>query len=90
MIVTIKLAIYLYAGVRLLGGRTCKGENNAVGLDRFPFYFVLILLTCMVFRQTNLAAFWQVRNLAMAGFACIVLLKGGIRWLFKSCTLESS
>lgn len=90
MIVTIKLAIYLYAGIRLLGGRTCKGENNAVGLDRFPFYFVLILLTCMVFRQTNLAAFWQVRNLAMAGFACIVLLKGGIRWLFKSCTLESS
>ncbi|HJB41731.1 MAG TPA: hypothetical protein H9945_04460 [Candidatus Gemmiger avicola] len=90
MIVTIKLAIYLYAGIRLLGGRTCKGENNAVGLDRFPFYFVLILLTCMVFRQTNLAAFWQVRNMAMAGFACIVLLKGGIRWLFKNSTLESS
>ena len=40
MLVSIKLALYLYAAVRLLGGRGNKKENNAVGLDRFPCYFL--------------------------------------------------
>ena len=35
MAVTVKLALYLYALVRLLGGRS-KAENSAAGLDRFP------------------------------------------------------
>lgn len=90
MMVTIKLALYLYAGVRLLGGRTCKGENNAVGLDRFPIYFLLMVFVCALFRQANLDALWQARNLGMAGFAGCVLALGGIIWLFKNDAPESS
>ena len=37
MAVTVKLALYLYALVRLLGGQN-KAEDSAAGLDRFPLY----------------------------------------------------
>ena len=41
MAVTVKLALYLYALVRLLGGQS-KAENSAAGLDRFPLYLLAV------------------------------------------------
>lgn len=81
MIVTIKLAMYLYAGVHLMGGCACKSENNAVGLDRFPFYFALMLFLCALWRSSDIGVLTSVRNILMAIYAAGVILGGGIRWL---------
>ena len=47
MAVTVKLALYLYALVRLLGGQN-KAEDSAAGLDRFPLYPGGVWLLCAV------------------------------------------
>lgn len=81
MIVTIKLAMYLYAGVHLMGGAACKSENNAVGLDRFPFYFGLMLLLCALWRSADIDRLASVRNLLLLIFTGMVILGGAFRWL---------
>ena len=81
MMVTVKLALYLYAAVRLLGGRGNKKENNAVGLDRFPCYFLLMAFLCAAWRKADTETFfvWQSRLLWL--FAAAVILGGGLQYL---------
>ena len=81
MLVTVKLAVYLYAGIRLLGGRNGKKDNNAVGLDRFPFYFLLMLFLCALLRDTDLEVLFAWRNTAVWVLAALVLTGGVFRWL---------
>ena len=81
MIVTIKLAMYLYAGVHLMGGYACKSENNAVGLDRFPFYFGLMLFLCALWRSADIDRLVFARNLLLAVFAGLIVTGGVFRWL---------
>lgn len=90
MVVTIKLAVYLYAGVRLMGGHACKSENNAVGLDRFPFYFALMLFLCALWRSADIGTLTAVRNILMGLYAGMVILGGGIRWLLSLDTRPES
>ena len=61
MAVTVKLALYLYALVRLLGGQS-KTEDSAAGLDRFPLYLGGIWLLCAVLRKLDLDAALSLRN----------------------------
>lgn len=82
MLVTVKLALYLYAGVRLIGGRTGQKDNNAVGLDRFPFYFLLMLFLCALLRDSDLDLLFAWRNGAAWALAALVLTGGVFRWLF--------
>lgn len=82
MLVSIKLALYLYAGIRLLGGRNSKTENTAVGLDRFPAYLLGMAFLCMLWRGIDLNRLFALRNLAAWLFAGLVLLMGGVQWLF--------
>lgn len=81
MIVTIKLAMYLYAGVHLMGGHACKSENNAVGLDRFPFYFILMLFLCALWRSADIDRLATARDLLLAVFVGLIVLGGVFRWL---------
>lgn len=84
MIVTIKLALYLYAGVHLMGGHACKSENNAVGLDRFPFYFGLMLFLCALWRSTDVKYLLEIRNLLLLLYVGLVVLGGVLQWLITS------
>lgn len=47
MVVTVRLALYLYAMVELWGGRAGAG-SAAAGLDRYPLYFGGMALLCAV------------------------------------------
>lgn len=88
MLVTVKLALYLYAGVGLIGGSTAHKNNNAVGLDRFPFYFLLILFLCALLRDADLTFLFAVRNAAAWGLAALVLMGGVFRWLLTPRSQE--
>lgn len=81
MVVIIKLALYLYAGVHLMGGSACKSENNAVGLDRFPFYFGLMLFLCALWRSTDVNYLFEIRNLLLLLYVGLVVLGGVLQWL---------
>lgn len=81
MVVTIKLSLYLYAGVHLMGGHACKSENNAVGLERFPFYFGLMLFLCALWRSADINRLTDVRNALMVIYVVLIVLGGGLRWL---------
>lgn len=65
MAVTVKLALYLYALVRLLGGQN-KAEDSAAGLDRFPLYPGGVWLLCAVLRKLDLDAALSLRNLTLS------------------------
>lgn len=79
--VSVKLALYLYAAVRLVGGRTGTTENNAVGLDRFPLYFVVMLLLCVGMRKLDLGRALIWHNLACWIFAGLVIVEGVLQWI---------
>lgn len=81
MVVTIKLALYLYAGVHLMGGHACKSENNAVGMDRFPFYFGLMLFLCALWRSADVNVLANVRNILLLVYVAIIVLGGALQWL---------
>ena len=81
--VSVKLALYLYAAVRLVGGRTGTTENNAVGLDRFPLYFVVMLLLCVGMRKMDLGRTLVWHNLACWTFAGLVIGKGVVEWVLS-------
>ncbi len=82
MIVTIKLALYLYAGVHLMGGNACKSENNAVGLDRFPCYFGLLLFLCILWRSSDIDSLMTTRNVLVLVYTIFIVLGGVWHWLF--------
>lgn len=81
MVVSLKLALYLYAMIRLCGGKSNTG-NTAVGLDRFPLYFAGMLLLCVVFRKADVAEMLVLRNGAAWCFAALVGIGGVLQWLF--------
>ena len=82
MAVTVKLALYLYALVRLLGGQS-KAENSAAGLDRFPLYVGSIWLLCAVLRKTDLDTALPLRNALTWGFAVLTWIGGAAACLYK-------
>ena len=84
MMVSVKLALYLYAGVRLLGGQGCKSENNAVGIKRLPVYFLLVVSLCFCWRQTDPERLFAAQNRLTAAFAAAVIAGGGFLWLCRS------
>lgn len=88
MIVTIKLALYLYAGVHLMGGNACKSENNAVGLERFPFYFGLLLFLCVLWRSSDIDNLISIRNILVLAYTILIVLGGVWRWLFLPKTVS--
>ena len=82
MAVTVKLALYLYAFVRLLGGQS-KAENSAAGLDRFPLYLGGIWLLCAVLRKLNLDAALPLRSNLTWAFAALTWIGGAAAWLCR-------
>ena len=83
MAVTVKLALYLYALVRLLGGRS-KAENSAAGLDRFPVYLGGIWLLCAVLRKIDLDTALPLRSALTWGFVLLAWIGGGAACLYRS------
>ena len=82
MAVTVKLALYLYALVRLLGGQS-KAENSAAGLDRFPLYLGGIWFLCAVLRKTDLDAALPLRDLLTWGLVVLTVMGGAAACLFR-------
>ncbi|WP_455500850.1 hypothetical protein [Gemmiger sp.] len=82
MAVTVKLALYLYALVRLLGGQS-KAENSAAGLDRFLLYVGGIWLLCAVLRKTDLDTALPLRSALTWGFAVLTWIGGAAACLYK-------
>ena len=82
MAVTVKLALYLYALVRLLGGQS-KAENSAAGLDRFPLYVGGIWLLCALLRKTDLDTDLPLRSALTWGFAVLTWIGGAAACLYK-------
>ena len=83
MAVTVKLALYLYALVRLLGGRS-KTEDSAAGLDRFPVYLGGIWLLCAVLRKIDLDTALPLRSALTWGFVLLAWIGGGAACLYRS------
>ena len=82
MAVTVKLALYLYALVRLLGGQS-KAEDSAAGLDRFPLYLGGIWLLCAVLRKLDLDAALSLRNVLTWGFVGLTWIGGAAACLYR-------
>ena len=82
MAVTVKLALYLYALVRLLGGQS-KTEDSAAGLDRFPLYLGGIWLLCAVLRKLDLDAALSLRNVLTWGFVGLTWIGGAAACLYR-------
>lgn len=83
MVISLKLALYLYAMIRLCGGES-KAEDSAVGLDRFPLYFAAMLLACVLLRDIDTEQAFTLRNAAAWGFAGLVGIEGGLKWLLSA------
>lgn len=83
MAVTVKLALYLYALVRLLGGRS-KTEDSAARLDRFPVYLGGIWLLCAVLRKIDLDTALPLRSALTWGFVLLTWIGGGAACLYRS------
>lgn len=80
MVVTVRLALYLYAMVELWGG--CAGAGSAaVGLDRYPMYFGGMALLCAVLRTVPLEQAFYWRSAVCWGFAAVAMVTGGCQWL---------
>lgn len=80
MLVSLKLAVYLYAMVGLCGGKS-RGEDTAVGLDRYPLYFAAMLLACVLLRGADTTRLLLWRNAAAWVLAGLVGIGGGLKWL---------
>lgn len=77
---SLKLALYLYAMVRLAGAHA-PVRREAVGLRCFPLYLGGMVLLCVVGHTWDLDAAFALRNAALWVFAALVLLRGAIVWL---------
>lgn len=82
MTVTVKLALYLYALVRLLGGQN-KAEDSAAGLDRFPLYPGGVWLLCAVLRKLDLDAALSLRNVLTWSFVGLTWIGGAAACLYR-------
>ena len=82
MAVTVKLALYLYALVRLLGGQN-KAEDSAAGLDRFPLYPGGVWLLCAVLRKLDLDAALSLRNVLTWSFVGLTGIGGAAACLYR-------
>ena len=82
MAVTVKLALYLYALVRLLGGQN-KAEDSAAGLDRFPLYPGGLWLLCAVLRKLDLDAALSLRNVLTWSFVGLTWIGGAAACLYR-------
>ena len=82
MAVTVKLALYLYALVRLLGGQN-KAEDSAAGLDRFPLYPGCVWLLCAVLRKLDLDAALSLRNVLTWSFVGLTWIGGAAACLYR-------
>ena len=80
MAVSLKLALYLYAMHRLCK-RPGPTENTAVGLERFPLYFALLLALCLVLHTADIAVLLDARNTAICFFSALVVMGGGFACL---------
>lgn len=81
MAVSVKLGLYFYAGTRLTGGRGIN-ENNLNGLPHFVVCGAALVALCAVLqRYLDLSAAARLQNRAVWGFAALVAVTGGIRWL---------
>lgn len=80
MLVSLKLALYLYAMIGLCGGKS-RGEDTAVGLDRYPLYFAAMLLACVLLRGADTERLLLWRNAAAWMLAGLVGIGGGLRCL---------
>lgn len=83
MLLSLRLALYLYAAVELAGGQSGKAADNTVGLDRYPLYFAGLFLLCFALRGVDLAAAGAVQSAAYWLFAALVAVAGGVKWCFK-------
>ena len=84
MAVSVKLGLYGYAAAFLLRVHSAA-ENNLRGLPRFSAAAAGLLLACVLLARqgADAPAGWQ--SAAAAGFALLVVLVGGIRWLIQRC-----
>ena len=82
MAVTVKLALYLYALVRLLGGQN-KAEDSAAGLDWFPLYPGGVWLLCAVLRKLDLYAALSLRNVLTWSFVGLTWIGGAAACLYR-------
>ena len=82
MAVTVKLALYLYALVRLLGGQN-KAEDSAAGLDWFPLYPGGVWLLCAVLRKLDLDAALSLRNVLTWSFVGLTWIGGAAACLYR-------
>ena len=82
MAVTVKLALYLYALVRLLGGQN-KAEDSAAGLAWFPLYPGGVWLLCAVLRKLDLDAALSLRNVLTWSFVGLTGIGGAAACLYR-------
>lgn len=80
MLVSLKLAVYLYAMVGLCGGKS-RGEDTAVGLDRYPLYFAAMLLACVLLRGADTGRLLLWRSAGCWVLAGLVGIGGGLKCL---------
>lgn len=83
MAVTVKLALYLYAVTRLLGGHT---RRNATALQSFPLYIGGLWFLCLVLRTLDPEAALARRSLLCWLFAGTVCVGGACLWIYKKIT----
>lgn len=77
MVISVKMALYLYALYRLCG-MPCQKERHAVALRHFPVYFGGMLLLCAVLRKTDVEQAFALRNASAWLFASMVWIGGGM------------
>ena len=80
MVVSVRLALYLYAMVELWGGKSGAG-NAAAGLDRYPVYFAGMALLCAALCKVPLEQAYKWRSTACWVCAAFIVGTGGLQWL---------
>lgn len=82
MAVAVKLALYLYALLRLLGGES-RQENAAANLGPFAIYLLLVPTACLLLRGLDVDAALRWRSAVTWGFAILVWIGGAAAWLCR-------
>lgn len=80
MAVAVKLALHLYAIIRLSGGPRTE-ENSLTAMPFFAGYLALMVLLCTAAKNWDFDTLSAVRNAAAWGFTALVAGLGGIGWL---------
>ena len=82
MAVTVKLALYLYAMTRLLGGES-RQENAAANLGSFCVYLLLMPTACLLLRGLDVDAALRWRSAFTWGFVILAWIGGAAAWLCR-------